>query len=87
MEALETDIPIGAIYRHYKGKEYKVLTVGRHSEDLTPYVVYQGLYYCESFGNYPIWVRPLELFLSSVVIDGQEVARFTLTHPPSSANE
>jgi len=87
MENLKTDIPIGGIFRHYKGKEYKVLAIGRHSEDLTPYVVYQGLYHCKSFGNFPIWIRPLDLFLSSAIVDGREVACFTLTHPPSGANE
>jgi cyclomaltodextrinase len=69
-------LPIGAIFRHYKGKEYRILFIGRHSEDLSLYVVYQGLYNCQTFGPEPIWVRPAHLFFETVTVQGKEVPRF-----------
>lgn len=84
---LMTKVPIGAIFRHYKGKEYKIISIGRHSEDLSLHVVYQGLYDGGEFGKYPIWVRPLKMFLESVVIEGKEIPRFTMTHLPHASNE
>jgi len=84
---LKSKLPIGAIFRHYKGKEYKVLHIGRHSEDLSLYVVYQALYNTEEFGNYSIWVRPLKMFLETVEIDGEIIPRFNLTHQPSPSDE
>lgn len=59
------------IYRHYKGNLYQVIDVARHSETLEKLVVYRALY-----GNYDLWVRPLEMFLESLDIDGQSVPRF-----------
>ena len=47
-----TEVKIG-IYRHYKGREYKVLGLAKHSETLDEYVVYQAMY-----GNNEIWIRP-----------------------------
>jgi cyclomaltodextrinase / maltogenic alpha-amylase / neopullulanase len=58
-------------YRHYKGGEYMVLEIGRHSETLEPVVVYQALY-----GDGEIWVRPLEMFVGDVELDGRRTARF-----------
>jgi hypothetical protein len=75
-------IPIGAIFQHYNGKKYRVLMIGRHSEDLKPYVVYQGLYDCDSFGNCPIWIRPLEMFLENVEKEGKQIKRFELVELP-----
>ena len=81
---IATKVPIGAIFRHYKGKEYKILSIGRHSEDLSHYVVYQGLYDGKEFGKYPVWVRPLKMFLETVEVNDKIVPRFTLTHLPYS---
>jgi hypothetical protein len=61
------------IYEHYKGNRYKVLTIGRHSETLQEFVVYQGLYDKED-----VWVRPIELFWETVSWNGEEVPRFRL---------
>jgi cyclomaltodextrinase / maltogenic alpha-amylase / neopullulanase len=61
----------GTIYEHYKGKCYKILGVGRHSETLEEYVVYQELY-----GNGDIWIRPLSMFLEEIAIDGKTAPRF-----------
>ena len=59
-------------YRHFKGNEYRVLYVARHSETLEPLVIYQALY-----GERDIWARPVNMFLQTVVYNGQAVPRFT----------
>jgi len=58
-------------YRHYKGRDYEVIGVARHSETLEPVVVYRPLY-----GEGALWVRPHAMFVGSVVVDGVEVPRF-----------
>ncbi|MBR1752086.1 MAG: DUF1653 domain-containing protein [Ruminococcus sp.] len=54
-EALES-IPTGR-YRHYKGNEYEVLAIARHSETLEAMVVYKALY-----GSGDVWVRPADMW-------------------------
>jgi len=63
-------------YKHYKGDDYEIIGVGKHSDTLEEYVVYRGLYDSEEFGNNPLWVRPKKVFEEMVVIDGKEVPRF-----------
>jgi len=58
-------------YRHYKGKDYEVIGVARHSETEESLVVYRTLY-----GDCGLWVRPLEMFTETVEFDGQRVQRF-----------
>ena len=58
-------------WRHYKGNEYKVLGVARHSETEEWMVVYQALY-----GDGDIWVRPAAMWNEMVVRDGTAVPRF-----------
>jgi hypothetical protein len=58
-------------YRHYKGKEYEVIGVARHSETEESLVVYRTCY-----GQFDLWVRPAAMFLEQVVVDGQLVPRF-----------
>jgi len=60
------------IYRHYKGREYKVHSVARHSETLEDYVVYEPLYKSEA----KFWIRPLAMFIEDVIVDGKRVPRF-----------
>ena len=61
------------LYRHFKGNLYRLLYVAKHSETLEPMVVYQALY-----GEQGIWVRPASMWNETVLVDGKEVARFTL---------
>ena len=68
---------VGAIYRHYSGKQYKIIAIGYHSESLKKHVVYQALYDDKQFGNQAIWIRPLEMFMETIIIDGKETKRFT----------
>lgn len=58
-------------YRHYKGNEYEVIGIARHSETLEPMVVYRPLY-----GEGRLWVRPAAMFAENVVIDGKTQPRF-----------
>lgn len=63
-------IPAGK-YRHYKGNDYEVLGVATHSEEESKLVVYRTLY-----GDFDLWVRPLEMFTETVEIDDEQVPRF-----------
>lgn len=63
-------------YRHYKGKLYEVLGIARHSETLEELVVYRALYDSPEFGKNALWVRPKEMFLETVTVDGKIVPRF-----------
>lgn len=65
------EIGIGTVYKHFKGNNYKVLHVAKHSETLEAYVVYQALY-----GEQGIWIRPLEMFLDQKEVDGKLINRF-----------
>ena len=65
-----TSSPTGR-YRHYKGKEYTVLGVARHSETQEELVVYR-----QEYGDCSLWVRPKQMFLETIAIDGQPVPRF-----------
>jgi hypothetical protein len=71
-------VPIGALFEHFKGKRYKILGIGRHSETLGLCVVYEALYDSPEFGNHAGWVRPLEMFLETIVVNGKKVPRFRL---------
>jgi hypothetical protein len=64
-------------YIHSKsGKEYEVIGLAHHSEDLSEMVVYRALYESEEFGANALWVRPAEMFTEMVEIDGQQKPRF-----------
>ncbi len=58
-------------YRHYKGNDYTVLGVALHSETHEELVVYR-----QEYGAHGLWVRPKEMFLETVIVDGQAVPRF-----------
>jgi hypothetical protein len=65
-------VPLGR-YRHYKGGEYEVIGVARHSESLEPLVVYRPLY-----NDSGLWVRPHAMFMGQVEVDGKLQPRFQL---------
>jgi hypothetical protein len=63
-------IPLGR-YRHYKGGEYEVMGVARHSETLEAMVMYRPLYNDSGW-----WVRPLGMFVEEIEVDGKRQRRF-----------
>lgn len=70
------DTPLGC-YRHYKGGEYEVIGVARHSETLEPLVVYRPLY-----NDSGLWVRPHAMFFGELEVDGRRTTRFTFVKSP-----
>ena len=59
-------------YRHFKGNEYEVIFVAKHSETLEEMVVYRALY-----GDGGVWVRPASMWFETVQRDGKQFKRFT----------
>ena len=59
-------------YRHFKGKEYEVLYLARHSETEEEMVVYRALY-----GDCGVWVRPASMWNEIIERDGKRYRRFT----------
>lgn len=59
------------IYKHYKGNLYEVLMTAQHSETEEWMVVYKALY-----GDEGMWVRPYEMFMEKVIVEGTELERF-----------
>ena len=66
-----TTAPKPGRYRHYKGRDYVVIGVAQHSETGEALVVYRP-----DYGDRGLWVRPLEMFIESVWVDGQQQPRF-----------
>jgi hypothetical protein len=69
-EAKMTSIQPGR-YRHYKGNEYTVIGIARHSETEEELVVYR-----QDYGDRSLWVRPLQMFMETVEVYGQALRRF-----------
>ena len=65
------EIKIGK-YRHFKGGEYEVLGIAKHSETQEEMVVYRALY-----GEQSVWVRPAHMWNEIVGKDGETYQRFT----------
>lgn len=65
------EIKIGR-YRHFKGNEYEVIAIAKHSETTEDYVVYKALY-----GDGGLWVRPASMWNEIVERDGATYKRFT----------
>ena len=65
------------LYRHYKGKDYQVYNLARHSETEESFVVYRCLY-----GNYDLWIRPTTMFQETVTTsNGKTLPRFDYIGP------
>lgn len=58
-------------YRHYKGNDYEVIGVAKHSETEEIFVVYRALH-----GERGLWIRPAAMFLETVVVEGLPRPRF-----------
>lgn len=69
-------------YRHYKGNDYEVVGIARHSESEEEYVVYRKLY-----GDGSLWVRPLAMFLETVSVKGRKKQRFAFLEPQTAPGE
>ena len=61
-------------YRHFKGNEYEVIGIARHSETEEPLVVYRALY-----GEHGLWVRPADMWNEQITRDGKTFRRFQKT--------
>ena len=59
-------------YRHFKGNEYEVIGIAKHSESLEEMVIYRALY-----GDGGYWVRPADMWNEEVECDGKKIKRFT----------
>ncbi len=59
------------IYRHFKGNKYQVIDIAKHSESGEKMVLYRCLY-----GDFDLWVRPLNMFLETVDVKGTPAPRF-----------
>jgi hypothetical protein len=69
-------------YQHYKGNFYQVLGTARHSEDLDQeFVVYKPLYKSTLFKKDMFCIRPKDMFLEDVIINGKTVPRFKYIGP------
>ncbi|OIO29216.1 DUF1653 domain-containing protein [Candidatus Nomurabacteria bacterium CG_4_10_14_0_2_um_filter_30_12] len=58
-------------YKHFKGGEYEVMGIAKHSETLEDFVIYKPLY-----NHKGLWIRPLSMFLETIIFDGKKVERF-----------
>ncbi len=63
-------------YRHYKGNEYVVIGVARHSETGEELVVYRP-----NYGEQGLWVRPKDMFMETVEVDERRIPRFEFIEP------
>ncbi len=70
-----TELKLGK-YEHYKGKQYEVIGLARHSETLEEFVIYKALYDSKEFGDNAFWIRPKLMFLENINIGGKEIPRF-----------
>lgn len=71
--------PRPGLYRHYKGNLYQVIGTCRYSETGEELVLYRALY-----GRHDLWVRPVEMFAQTVIVDGVGRLRFECVLPDSS---
>ena len=60
-------------YKHFKGEEYEVIGIAKHSETMEEFVVYRALY-----GEGGLWVRPVSIFCDLKEVDGHFMPRFML---------
>ena len=74
---MPTGVEVGALYKHYSGKVYRIIALARDSENPTNIlVIYQGQQECPTFGQNPMWARPYAMFIEEATINGLKKARF-----------
>lgn len=72
-----TELPKLGLYRHFKGKDYKVFSIARDCDNPEKFlVIYKALYESPDFGKDVVWARPLEDFTGTKTIDNKVVKRF-----------
>jgi hypothetical protein len=71
--ATSSELVVGGLYEHYKGQHYRAHGIVRHSETLEELVLYEALYE-NKLGQ--MWVRPREMFLGEIELQGERKARF-----------
>lgn len=69
----KSEITPGAIFTHYKNKDYEIVTLAFDESTTDPVVVYRALY-----GEKQVWVRRLESFCETIAYEGRDVERFKL---------
>ena len=69
------DLKLGK-YQHYKGTVVEVIGVARHSETMEELVVYRHSDPIKDFGPNTLWVRPRQMFMENVIIEGKAMPRF-----------
>lgn len=70
------DLRPGAVFTHYKNKDYEIITLARDEASGDEVVVYRTLY-----GDFGAWTRKLEKFCETITVDGKELERFKLKTP------
>lgn len=73
-----TKVIRGGKYQHYKGKYYQVIGLGRIEATLEEVVIYKPLYKITVYPEDTLWVRPIEVFLEEVTVEGKKMPRFKL---------
>ena len=68
-----SDIKPGAIFTHYKNKDYEIIALAKDEANSQDVVVYRMLY-----GDYGVWTRRLVSFCENIDVDGRAVERFAL---------
>lgn len=76
---MNEEVKIGKKYKHFKGENYKVITIARDCENPDrQYVIYRGLYNSPDFGEGQVWIREINDFCGSKEINGKQIKRFKL---------
>jgi hypothetical protein len=75
------DRPAPGIYRHYKGKEYRLYDIATHSETGELLAVYRPLY-----GDRALWARPLSMWSEAVEVGDDTQPRFRFLRPAGAGD-